>query len=74
MRTLAVPGAAGIFNFVILIAALSAMNSQLYITTRMMFSLSRAGDAPRRFGALSGRGVPVRRCCCRASGSRAPHY
>ena len=38
-------------NFVILIAALSAMNSQLYITTRMMFSLSRAGQAPRRFGA-----------------------
>src|SRR6266478_5760913 len=42
MRALRVPGAAGIFNFVILIAALSAMNSQLYITTRMMFSLSRA--------------------------------
>ncbi len=53
------PGAAGIFNFVILVAALSAMNSQLYITTRMMFSLSRAGHAPRRFGTLSRRGVPV---------------
>src|SRR5438874_91581 len=49
MRALGVPGAAGIFNFVILVAALSAMNSQLYITTRMMFSLSRAGHAPRRF-------------------------
>jgi L-asparagine transporter-like permease len=59
MRVLGVPGAAGIFNFVILVAALSAMNSQLYITTRMMFSLSRAGHAPRRFGALSRRGVPV---------------
>ncbi len=54
-----VPGAAGVFNFVILIAALSAMNSQLYITTRMMFSLSRAGYASRRFGALSAKGVPV---------------
>jgi len=42
MRALRVPGAAGIFNFVILVAALSAMNSQLYITTRMMFSLARA--------------------------------
>jgi L-asparagine transporter-like permease len=59
MRALRVPGAAGVLNFVILIAALSAMNSQLYITTRMMFSLARAGHAPRRFGALSARGVPL---------------
>lgn len=59
MRTLHVPGAAGIFNCVILVAALSAMNSQLYITSRMMFSLARAGDAPRRFGVLNRRGVPV---------------
>ena len=47
------PYASGIVNFVILIAALSAMNSQLYITTRMMFSLSRAGYAPLRFGPVS---------------------
>jgi L-asparagine transporter-like permease len=60
MRALRIPGAAGIFNFVILIAALSAMNSQLYITTRMMFSLSRAGHAPAALGALDRRGVPVR--------------
>ena len=59
MRALRVPAAAGIFNFVILVAALSAMNSQLYITTRMMFSLSRAGHAPRRFGLLNRRSVPV---------------
>lgn len=54
-----VPGAAGVINFVILVAALSAMNSQLYITTRMMFSLSRAGYAPRRLGQLNAKGVPV---------------
>lgn len=59
MARTGVPGAAGIFNIVILVAALSAMNSQLYVTTRMMFSLSRAGHAPRRFGAVNGRGVPV---------------
>jgi amino acid transporter, AAT family len=59
MRALAIPAAAGILNFVILVAALSAMNSQLYITTRMMFSLARAGYAPRRFGMLSARGVPL---------------
>src|SRR5579862_6978402 len=59
MRALAIPAAAAILNFVILIAALSAMNSQLYITTRMMFSLARAGYAPRRLGVLSARGVPL---------------
>lgn len=53
------PFAAGIINLVVLIAALSAMNSQIYITTRMMFSLSRAGFAPRRFGTLNTRGVPL---------------
>src|SRR6202007_2032921 len=54
-----VPGAAGVINFVILVAALSAMNSQLYITSRMMFSLARAGYAPRRFGLLNSRGTPT---------------
>ena len=54
-----VPFAAGVINFVVLVAALSAMNSQLYITTRMMFSLSRAGYAPARFGRLSANGVPT---------------
>ncbi len=52
-------GAAGAVNFVILVAALSAMNSQLYITSRMLFSLSRAGFAPRRLGVLTRQGVPV---------------
>lgn len=59
MRRTHIAGAAGVVNFVILIAALSAMNSQLYITTRMLFSLARAGFAPRRLGILSSRGVPV---------------
>ena len=54
-----VPGAAGLINLVILIAALSAMNSQLYSTTRMMFSLARAGYAPRRLGEVNARGVPL---------------
>jgi L-asparagine transporter-like permease len=68
MRALGVPAAAGILNFVILIAALSAMNSQLYITTRMMFSLARADCAPRRFGVLSGRGVPLNSLLLSSSG------
>ncbi|MFF2445545.1 amino acid permease [Neobacillus sp. NPDC058068] len=59
MEILHIPGAAGIMNFVILVAALSAMNSQLYISTRMMFSLSRAGYAPKKVGQLSKNKVPV---------------
>jgi L-asparagine transporter-like permease len=58
MEALHVPAAGGVMNFVILIAALSAMNSQLYISTRMMFSLSRAGQAPRVLGELTPRGIP----------------
>ncbi|VWC50420.1 amino acid transport, membrane protein [Burkholderia aenigmatica] len=58
MEAIHLPGAAGLINFVVLIAALSAMNSQLYITTRMMFSLSRAGHAPKALGEVNARGVP----------------
>ena len=59
MQASHLPAAAGATNLVVLVAALSAMNSQLYITTRMMFSLSRAGHAPRSLGNLSRRGVPL---------------
>jgi L-asparagine transporter-like permease len=59
MERLHLPLAAHIVNFAILLAALSAINSQLYIATRMMFSLSRAGLAPVRFGTLNARAVPV---------------
>jgi len=59
MEIIGVPGGAAVINFVVLIAALSAMNSQLYITTRIMFSLARGGYAPKRFGRLRKSGVPV---------------
>jgi len=68
MRAVHLPWAAGILNFVILIAALSAMNSQLYITTRMLFSLARAGQAPAGFGAVSARGVPLRALLASSAG------
>ncbi len=55
-----IPGATGLINLVVLVAALSAMNSQLYITTRMMFSLSRGGYASRKLGEVNARGVPLR--------------
>lgn len=54
-----VPYAAGIMNFVVLTAALSAINSMMYVTSRMMFSLSRGGYAPKAFGNLTKNGVPL---------------
>ena len=52
-------GAASVVNFVVLVAALSAMNSQLYAASRMLFGLARAGFAPALFGRLTARGVPA---------------
>jgi len=54
-----IPFAADIMNFVVLTAALSSMNAMFYITSRMIFSLSRGGYAPKVFGKLSRSGVPV---------------
>ena len=59
MEIINIPYAAGVLNFVVLVAALSAMNSQLYATSRMMFSLGRARQAPAVFGQANQRGVPV---------------
>jgi L-asparagine transporter-like permease len=68
MEALRLPAAGGVMNFVILVAALSAMNSQLYISTRMMFSLSRAGQASRHLGTLTARGVPLNALLVSTSG------
>lgn len=54
-----IPYAAGIMNFVVLTAALSSMNSNLYLTSRMMFSLARSGHAHPSLGKLSKDGAPV---------------
>jgi len=54
-----VPAAGFIMNFVVLTAALSGANASLYVTSRMLFSLARAGHAPRRLGQLNEHGVPM---------------
>jgi L-asparagine transporter-like permease len=46
-------------NFVIISAALSGMNTNVYLCTRMLFSLSRGHYAPRFLGRLSRSGAPV---------------
>ena len=59
MQYVGIPYADSILNFIVIVAALSAMNSMLYISTRMLFSLSRAGDAPKLFGKIGKNGVPT---------------
>ena len=58
-RSVSVPGAAHVMNFVVLTAALSGANAALYISSRMLFSLGRTGWAPRVFGHLSRNGAPT---------------
>ncbi len=55
-----VPFAAAIMNFVVLTAALSSVNTNLYLSTRMLFSLGRGGYAPAWMGKVSVNGVPHR--------------
>ena len=54
-----IPAAAGVMNFVVLTAALSSVNCNLYLTARMLFSLARGGYAPAALGRLNKRGAPV---------------
>jgi L-asparagine transporter-like permease len=58
-QVMQIPAAAHVINFVVLTAALSSMNCNLYMATRMIFSLSRAGYAPEVFGRVSQKGTPL---------------
>jgi L-asparagine transporter-like permease len=51
--------AAAIMNFVVLTAALSSMNTNVYLCSRMLFSLSRGNFAPRFLARLSKNGTPI---------------
>ncbi|RXK33009.1 lysine transporter [Arsenophonus endosymbiont of Bemisia tabaci Asia II 3] len=50
--------AAAVMNAVILTAVLSAGNSGMYASTRMLFTLAKEGKAPKIFSRLSLGGVP----------------
>lgn len=63
-----IPAAAGVMNFVVLTAALSAMNTNLYVTARMTHSLARDGYAPKWFAGLSRGGTPRRALLLSAAG------
>lgn len=50
--------AASIMNAIILTAVLSAGNSGLYVSTRMLYALAREEKAPKCFLKINSRGVP----------------
>ena len=53
-----IPAASTIMNFVVLTAALSGANANLYACSRMLFSLARSGNAPPALGRLNAAGSP----------------
>ncbi|MFD7918254.1 amino acid permease [Streptomyces sp. NPDC059740] len=58
LDTIGVPGAAQIMNVVVFVALLSALNANLYGSSRMVFSLAERGEAPRALLRTSRGGVP----------------
>jgi L-asparagine transporter-like permease len=57
-RTVGIPAASSLMSFVILTAALSGANANLYSASRMLFSLARGGWAPAAMGRLNTAGSP----------------
>jgi len=57
-RTVNIPGASHLMNFVVLTAALSGANAALYVSSRMLFSMARTGWAPAELGQLNPHGSP----------------
>ncbi|MFJ3905690.1 amino acid permease [Streptomyces sp. NPDC090025] len=60
LDSIGVPGAGQIMNIVVFVALLSALNANLYGSSRMVFSLAERGEAPRGLLKVSGGGVPRR--------------
>ena len=58
-QLIGIPAAAHIVNFVVVTAAASSMNCNLYLVSRMLYSLARGGYAPASWGRVSARGTPV---------------
>jgi amino acid transporter, AAT family len=63
-----IPYAAGAMNVVVISAAISSANSNLYSTTRMLLSLARSGFAPASLAAVGANGVPFRALAMASTG------
>lgn len=53
------PGAAGVMNFVLLTAVLSAANSGIYATSRTLLSMAQTGEAPNYLLRTTNKGIPL---------------
>ncbi|MFC5187224.1 amino acid permease [Actinomadura harenae] len=51
-QTVGLPAAASVMNLVLLVAAVSAMNTNIYVTTRTMHGMANSGHAPRALARL----------------------
>ncbi|MEW2065536.1 amino acid permease [Streptomyces sp. NPDC007346] len=60
LDSIGVPQAGQIMSIVVFVALLSALNANLYGSSRMVFSLAERGEAPRGLLKVSGGGVPRR--------------
>lgn len=57
--SICLPFAGDLMNFVVLTAILSAANSGLYASTRMLWSLAHEGMIPLKYAKTNSRGVPM---------------
>ncbi|MFF1559456.1 amino acid permease [Streptomyces sp. NPDC058279] len=60
LDSIGIPSAGQIMQIVVFVALLSALNANLYGSSRMVFSLAERGDAPKGLLKVSGGGVPRR--------------
>ncbi|MCQ4213001.1 amino acid permease [Streptomyces longispororuber] len=60
LDSIGVPSAGQIMNIVVFVALLSALNANLYGSSRMVFSLAERAEAPKALLKVSGGGVPRR--------------
>ncbi|MER7758244.1 amino acid permease [Streptomyces sp. NPDC097619] len=58
LDSIGIPSAGQIMNVVVFVALLSALNANLYGSSRMVFSLAERGEAPRALLRVSPGGVP----------------
>lgn len=58
--------AASVMNAVLLTSVLSAANSAMYASSRMLWALAKEGKAPRIFASLNRKGIPMLALCATA--------
>ena len=59
LERLHIPGAAAIMNIVVITAVLSCLNSGIYASSRMLYSLAQRGEAPKLLARTNHHGVPL---------------